>query len=126
MTGPERPPATLRRDDRLLKSGEFQAVYRTRARVGDGRLVVYARPNDSGASRIGLSVGKRCGNAVRRNRIKRLLREVFRQARNDLAPGYDLVVVPLGRDYTLAEVDRRLRVLTPEAIRRANRKRPDK
>ncbi len=114
--------ATLGRRQRLLKAGQFRAVYRARARSGDGRLVAYARPNGLDTSRLGVSVGRRCGGAVERNRIKRLLREAFRRARDDLPTGYDVVLVPLGRDYTFAEVDRRVRALVPEAVRRARRK----
>jgi ribonuclease P protein component len=105
------PRPTLGRRQRILKSGEFKAAYAGRARAGDGRLVVYARPNGLAETRLGLS--------VQRNRIKRLLREAFRRLRAALAGGYDVVVVTLGHDYTLEEVERRLRALVPEAIRRS-------
>jgi len=113
------PRPTLGRRQRILKSGEFKAAYAWRARAGDGRLVVYARPNGLAETRLGLSVGKRCGGSVQRNRIKRLLREAFRRLRAALAGGYDVVVVTLGHDYALEEVERRLRALVPEAIRRS-------
>lgn len=119
MTSPApRPRATLGRRQRILKTGEFRAVYAARGRAGDGRLVVYARPNGLGMTRLGVSVGKRCGNAVRRNRIKRLIREAFRQVRAEFPVGYDVVVVPVGRDYSFAEVDGGIRSLLPQAIGR--------
>jgi ribonuclease P protein component len=122
MTAPSPRPATLRPHERIRKTAEFRAVYRARNRAADGRLVAYARPNGSDTTRLGVSVGRRCGGAVARNRIKRLLREAFRRARGEWPAGYDVVLVPLGRGYTFEEVDRRVRTLVPEAIRRAERK----
>ena len=58
-----------------------------------GPLLVYALPNELSHSRIGLSLGRRIGNAVRRNRIKRLLRESFRLNRMEWPDGYDWLVV---------------------------------
>lgn len=68
-----------------------------------GPLVIYALPNDLPHARLGLSVPRRVGRAVARNRIKRLLREVFRHHQHDLARGYDFVInvrghEPLARD----------------------------
>ena len=114
--------ATLGRDERLRSPAQFRAVYAAGARAGDGRLVAYARASGRGGTRLGLSVGKRCGKAVARNRIKRLLREAFRQARADWPVGYDVVLVTIGRDYTLEEIRKRLGALVPEAIRRARRR----
>jgi ribonuclease P protein component len=124
MTDPPRDRPTLGRRQRILKSSGFRAVYAARARAGDGRLVAYVRPNGLDVTRLGVSVGKRCGGSVRRNRIKRLLREAFRQARGAVPPGYDVVLVPVATGYSFEEVDRRIRALVPEAIRRGNRRPP--
>jgi ribonuclease P protein component len=113
----------LRRRQRLLKAGDFRAVYAARARASDGRLVVYARPNGLDLARLGVSVGKRCGESVARTRVRRLLRESFRQARAGFLGGYDIVIVPILKAYTFADVDRSVRALVPEAIRRAERQR---
>ena len=119
MSPPARERATLGRGLRLRNTTAFRAVYAARARAADGRLVAYARPNGLEVTRLGVSVGRRSGGAVERNRIKRLLREAFRQARAAFPRGYDIVLVSLGSDYTFAEMDRRIRVLVPGAIRRA-------
>jgi len=125
MMSVRRDRATLGRRQRLLKTAQFRAVYAGRARAGDGCLVAYARPNGLDATRLGVSVGRRCGGAVERNRIKRLLREAFRQARAAFPRGYDVVLVPVGRAYTFAGADASIRALVPEAIRRARRRGKD-
>ena len=62
----------------LRKPAEFAAVYDARVREARGPLLVYAKPNDLGHARLGLSTSRKVGTAPRRNRIRRLLREAFR------------------------------------------------
>ena len=93
MTSPRHPlkfPKMVRVRSRL----DFAAVYERGVRISDGCLSLIALPNDRPTSRLGLAVSKRCGNAVQRNRLKRRLREVFRQSRADLPTGLDFVVQP--------------------------------
>lgn len=78
---------------RLGGRGGFARVYRAKVRTSRGPLAAYALPNELAHARLGLSVGRVVGPAVRRNRIKRLLREAFRHVEGDLPPGYDLVIV---------------------------------
>jgi ribonuclease P protein component len=125
MTTPRRtlsdsrvPRQTFERQDRILTTAQFRAVYDARARASDGRLVVYVRPNGLERLRLGLSVGARVGGSVTRNRVKRFLRESFRRARPDFPAGFDVVVVPMPGEYSLADVDRRLRSLVSAALRR--------
>lgn len=77
---------------RLRNRSEFEAVYESGRRRFAGPLVVHALPNGLDHLRLGLSVPRRVGNAVRRNRIKRRLRESFRLMQHDLPGGYDLVI----------------------------------
>lgn len=87
------PRYTLPKSRRLSKRAEFAAVYDGKVRESRGPLVVYARPNRLGWPRLGLSTSRKVGTAVRRNRIRRLLREAFRHLQFDLPSGYDLLIV---------------------------------
>jgi ribonuclease P protein component len=85
----------VHRRNRLSRSKDFDAVYR-RGRSASGRYLVlhwFDRDDDEGEPRLGLAVPRAVGSAVARNRVKRLLREAWRE----LLPS-----VPSGRDYVLA------------------------
>lgn len=79
---------------RLSGEKQFASVFARRISAANRLLVVYAAPNGLEYSRLGLSVGKKLGTAVLRNRVKRLLREAFRLESKRLPRGYDLVCVP--------------------------------
>jgi ribonuclease P protein component len=89
---------------RLRTRADFSAVYDAKTRETRGPLVIYARPNQLGHPRLGLSTSRKVGTAVRRNRIRRLVREAFRHLQHDLPAGYDLLVVVRPHEpLTLAE-----------------------
>ncbi len=83
----------FRRSQRLTKALEFRAVFGTRCVRQRGGLAIHARINGTQRTRLGLSVGRRVGNAVVRNRVKRLVREAFRLSQRDLPRGLDIIVV---------------------------------
>jgi ribonuclease P protein component len=94
-----------RRRRRLSRSGEFERVYREGRSHAGRHLVVYAFPRQDGdgAPRLGVSVGRKLGGAVERNRVKRMLREAFWAAADELGDGYDFVIVARPAAGELAE-----------------------
>jgi len=82
------------RKDRLRSRDDFQRVYDAEMFAADPCLVVRGCPNGRSDTRLGLSVSRKVGPAVLRNRWKRLIREAFRRSRDQIAPGLDLIVRP--------------------------------
>ena len=70
----------------------FQRLYRTSGQA-NGYLVLYARKNRTDTNRVGITVGKKLGHAVVRNRVRRRLREVYRLNEDKFQAGWDIVVV---------------------------------
>jgi ribonuclease P protein component len=79
---------------RVQRGGDFQRAFRRRCSAADERIIVYGIANGLPHARLGLSVSRKVGGAVVRNRWKRLLREAFRLSRQQLPAGVDLIVIP--------------------------------
>jgi ribonuclease P protein component len=117
---------------RLRSQRDFRSVYsRGRRASGDWMTVVVwlRRPGEIPAARIGLSVSKEHGGAVRRNKLKRVLREAFRHERVAMPDNIDVILIPKKRDdnMPLAEVRIELPRLIAKALRapkRPPRRRP--
>jgi ribonuclease P protein component len=88
---------TFPKSKRLLKNAQFRAVFARRLFASDNILTVYMAKNDCCCPRLGLSINKSLGDAVLRNRVKRLLRESFRLNQLRLPQNFDYLVM-ISRD----------------------------
>jgi ribonuclease P protein component len=79
---------------RLVRRGEFDAVYRTGKRRSSSHFTVFFRANQLPQSRFGFSIKKALGGAVVRNRIRRRVREIVRCHRMEIPAGWDIVIHP--------------------------------
>jgi ribonuclease P protein component len=90
----EAPRLDFPRAFRLMSRAQYDAVYREGRRRSSREFTLFLRPNGLDSSRFGWSIKKALGNAVRRNRIRRRLREIVRLHRQEIAPGWDIVIHP--------------------------------
>ncbi|AMV28716.1 Ribonuclease P protein component [Gemmata sp. SH-PL17] len=93
MTAPDKP-LTFPQTHHMKTPAEFERCYARKRSSADGLLIVYACENDLPHPRLGCSVSRKVGNAVVRNRYKRLFREAFRLVQHDLPPGADFILIP--------------------------------
>ena len=81
------------RMERIKSKKGFQLVYNSGRSVVDALSVIYVLTSPSERVQIGLAVGKKLGNAVLRNHVKRMMREVFRNRKHELKAGSHIVWV---------------------------------
>ncbi len=88
------PDERFPRGERLLKRVEFKRAEKDKtARLVTRHLVIIAAPTDTQHTRIGITASRKIGTAVRRNRVKRLLREIYRRNKALFPKGHDLVLI---------------------------------
>lgn len=78
---------------KMNQNADFQRLYRSGAFCSLGSALIYVKPNGLPYNRLGITAGKKIGNAVKRNRAKRIIREAYRAAEPQLPIGLDVVFV---------------------------------
>lgn len=110
---------------RLRRTLDIERVFARRCSVSDGALVVYVVENGLDWSRLAMSVSRRIGIAVRRNFVRRRIREAFRTSTAQLPTGLDIMCVARGRASEPAfDAARSLQALVVKAKRRLAQIRP--
>jgi ribonuclease P protein component len=110
---------TFRPHEHLRRPADFRRTFDRKRSVSDERLIVYACENGLSYNRLGMSVSRKVGSAVVRNRLRRLYKEAFRLTKADLPAGLDLVLIPRGAFIpNLDELKQSLATLVPQVARR--------
>ena len=77
---------------RIVNGSEYRAVYDAGLKLHSERFVLFAKANTLGHHRLGITVSRKVGGAVIRNRVKRLFREIFRRSSAEIHPSFDIVL----------------------------------
>ncbi len=109
------PSERFRKDRRVRRPGEFKRVFDLSLRTKGRYLTLLVAPNTTGVPRLGIVASRKLGDAVRRNRAKRLIRELFRRSQGvRTGSGFDVVVIPrrelFDAEYASLEADFRLAI----------------
>lgn len=84
----------MKKRNRIKKNDDFQDVFKKGKSMANRQFVIYMLENpEEKEFRLGLSVSKKIGNAVTRNRVKRLIRQIFQEEKDSLLRGRDYIVI---------------------------------
>lgn len=91
----------MNKHQRIKKNKEFQHVFKKGKSFANRQFIVYVLKSEQPEFRLGLSVSKKVGNAVARNRVKRYIRQTFLELKDDLLPNADYIIIARPQAATL-------------------------
>ena len=116
----------FRPNQRLHTPEQYDQVFSGKHSAGDNVLLVFVDQSGPGPAQLGTSVGKCCGNSVKRHQWKRHIREAFRLSQSQWIPGLRIVVVPRpGISASSIEIRKSFLTLVPRAMRKLTKKSGD-
>lgn len=95
----------------LKKNNEFRTIYKKGRYKAGKYLVMYVLPNKRDFNRIGITTGKKFGNSVQRNRMKRIIRESYRLSREQMKVGYDIIFMARASERKADSPNRKLKAV---------------
>ena len=114
------PDCSLPKSSKVLASRDFKTAYEQGKRFGLPSFTAFVVANDLGTPRLGITASRKFGNAVERNRAKRLIRELFRHNKRNVDGGYDIILNVRRRLLTIERAT--LEEEFQELLHRINRK----
>ena len=106
---------------RLLKKTDFDVVFNCKNSAADKNMIVYFKYNSLQYNRLGIVIGRKVGNAVKRNRFKRIVREAFRKSDFSMFESFDIVVLPrkpLNTELSSIEIEESFTFLIPRVCKK--------
>ena len=91
----------LRKNERITKGTDFEIVFEKGRRYSTKNFIIILYKNNKDVRRLGMAVSRKVGGAVKRNRVKRLLREYFRLNKDQFPDGHDMVFIAKAESITL-------------------------
>lgn len=86
--------SSFKKDERLKKRPEFKSLYRDGKKISRDEFVIYFAPSRGNRGKLGVVISSSLCNAVKRNRLRRIIREAYRLNKGVLKPGQDIIVRP--------------------------------